>query len=143
MILVDTSVWVDHLRAGDAALLELLNRSQVQMHPFVLGELAFGNLRSRGEVLRLLKALPQSIVASDQEVLFFIERNALMGRGIGYVDAHLLAAVVLGGSTQLWTRDKHLQSVAEALNLAYGETSRPFIGRHFAVRSQIIRAQAL
>jgi hypothetical protein len=85
-----------------------------------------GNLRSRGEVLRLLKALPQAIVASDQEMLFFIERNALMGRGIGYVDAHLLAAVVLGGSTQLWTRDKHLQSVAEALNLAYGETNRPF-----------------
>lgn len=121
MILVDTSVWVDHLRAGDAALGERLNHSQVLMHPFVLGELACGNLRSRGEVLRLLKALPQAIVASDEEVLFFIERNALMGRGIGYVDAHLLAAVALGGSTQLWTRDKRLRSVAEALNLAYGE----------------------
>ena len=121
MILVDTSVWIDHLRAGDAALGELLNHSQVLMHPFVLGELACGNLRSRGEVLRLFKALPQAIVASHEEVLFFIERNALMGRGIGYVDAHLLGAVALGGSTQLWTRDKHLRSVAEALNLAYGE----------------------
>jgi predicted nucleic acid-binding protein len=121
MILVDTSVWVDHLRGGDAVLGERLNRSQVQMHPFVLGELACGNLHNRGEVLRLLKALPQAIVASDEEVLFFIQRNALMGQGIGYVDAHLLAAVALGGSAQLWTRDKRLRSVAKALNLAYGE----------------------
>ncbi len=121
MILVDTSVWVDHLRTGDAALAELLNLSQVLMHPFVVGELACGNLHNRSEVLRLLKDLPQVAVASDEEVLFFIERNALMGLGIGYVDAHLLAAVTLGGSTQLWTRDKRLRSVAEALNLAYGE----------------------
>lgn len=121
MILVDTSVWVDHLRAGDAALGALLNRSQVLMHPFVLGELACGNLRNRDEVLRLLKDLPQAPVASDEEVLFFVERNALMGRGIGYVDAHLLAAVTLGGSMYVWTRDKRLRSVAEALELAYGE----------------------
>jgi len=121
VILVDTSVWVDHLRAGDPVLGERLNRSQVQMHPFVLGELACGNLRNRGELLRLLKALPQAIVASDEEVLFFIERNALMGQGIGYVDAHLLAAAALGGSTPLWTRDKRLRSVAAALNLAHGE----------------------
>ena len=121
MILVDTSVWVDHLRAGDAALGERLNHSQVLIHPFVLGEIACGNLRSRDEVLRLLKALPQAIVASHEEVLFFIERNALMGRGIGYVDAHLLAAAALGGSTQLWTRDKRLRSVAAALNLACSE----------------------
>lgn len=121
MILVDTSVWVDHLRAGDAALGALLNRSQVLMHPFVLGELACGNLRNRSEVLRLLKNLPQAPVASDEEVLFFIERNMLMGRGIGYVDAHLLAAVTLGGSMHLWTRDRRLRSVAESLELAYGE----------------------
>jgi hypothetical protein len=80
-----------------------------------------GRTRALSEVLRLLKDLPQAIVASDEEVLFFIERNTLMGRGIGYVDAHLLAAVTLGGSTRLWTRDKRLRSVAEALNLAYGE----------------------
>ena len=121
MILVDTSVWVDHLRAGDAALEGLLNGSQVLMHPFVLGELACGNLRKRGEVLALLKDLPPAMVASDEEVLFFIERNTLMGRGIGYVDAHLLAAVALVPSTQLWTRDNRLRSVAEALNLAFGE----------------------
>lgn len=121
MILVDTSVWIDHLRAGDAALEALLNRSQVLMHPFVLGELACGNLHNRGEVLRLLRDLPQAAGASNEEVLFFIERNALMGRGIGYVDAHLLAAVTLAGSTRLWTRDRRLRSVAETLKLAYGQ----------------------
>ncbi|MDZ7663014.1 type II toxin-antitoxin system VapC family toxin [Thiohalophilus sp.] len=120
MILVDTSVWVDHLRVGDATLEELLNHTRVLMHPFVLGELACGNLRNRGEVLQLLGDLPQATVASDAEVLFFIERHMLMGRGIGYVDAHLLAAVTLAGSTQLWTRDKRLRATAETLNLAYG-----------------------
>ena len=121
MILVDTSVWIDHLRAGDTGLGALLNRGQVLMHPFVLGELACGNLRNRDEVLRLVKNLPQALVASYDEVLFFIERNALMGRGIGYVDGHLLAAVTLGGSTRLWTRDKRLRSVAETLEVGYGE----------------------
>ena len=119
MILVDTSVWVDHLRAGDAELAALLNGSHVLMHPFVLGELACGNLRNRTEVLALLKDLPRAAVATDEEVLFFIERHALMGRGIGYVDAHLLAAVTLGGGTRLWTRDKRLRTVADALALAY------------------------
>jgi predicted nucleic acid-binding protein len=83
MILVDTSVWVDHLRAGDEDLSTLLNNSQVLMHPFVLGELACGNLRNREMVLRLLKDLPHAALATDDEVLFFIERHALMGRGIG------------------------------------------------------------
>jgi hypothetical protein len=121
MILVDTSVWVDHLRAGVEALAAHLDGSRVLMHPFVLGELACGNLRNRGELLALLKDLPQAAVASDAEVLFFIERHALMGRGIGYLDAHLLAAVALDGAAQLWTRDKRLRSVADTLNLAHGE----------------------
>jgi len=119
MILVDTSVWVDHLRAGDEDLVYLLNHSQVLMHPFVLGELACGNLRNRNEVLALLKDLPQATVATDDEVLFFIERHALTGRGIGYVDAHVLAAVILRGATWLWTRDKRLRTVADSLELAY------------------------
>lgn len=119
MILADTSVWVDHLCAGDAELAALLNGSQVLMHPCVLGELACGNLRNRTEVLALLKDLPRAAVATDEEVLFFIERHALMGRGIGYVDAHLLAAVTLGGGARLWTRDKRLRTVADALALAY------------------------
>ena len=121
MILVDTSVWIDHLRAGDAELAALLNGSQVLMHPFVLGELACGNLHNRVEVLALLKNLPQAVLANDEEVLFFIERHTLMGRGIGYVDAHLLAAVTLSGVTKIWTRDKRLRAVADALALAYGK----------------------
>lgn len=119
MILVDTSVWIDHLRAGDVDLATLLNGSQVLMHPFVLGELACGNLRNRNEVLALLKDLPRAAVATDDEVLFFIERHTLMGRGIGYVDAHLLAAVTLGDSARLWTRDKRLRAVADSLALSY------------------------
>ena len=119
MILVDTSVWVDHLRSGDDALATLLDAAGVLMHPFVLGELACGNLRNRKEVLGLLKDLPQATAARDDEVLFFIERQALMGRGIGYVDAHLLAAASLGGSARLWTRDKRLHAVAQGLGLAY------------------------
>lgn len=121
MILVDTSIWIDHLRVGDAELAVLLNRSQVLMHPFVLGELACGHLRNRVEVLALLKDLPRAAVATDEEVMFYIERHALMGRGIGYVDAHLLAAVTLDGVTRIWTRDKRLRAVADALLLAYGK----------------------
>jgi len=123
MILVDTSVWVDHLRVGDESLSALLNGTRVMMHPFVLGELACGNLRHRTEVLTLLKALPQATVARDEEVLFFIERQALMGRGIGYVDVHLLAAVALDGASRLWTRDKRLHALAGELGLAYS----PFV----------------
>lgn len=123
MILVDTSVWVEHLRTGDPGLATLLNSSQVLMHPFVLGELACGNLRQRAELLRLLKDLPQSTVARDEEVLFFIERHRLMGRGIGYVDAHLLAAVALDGAARLWTHDKRLQVLAVELGLMYRPAS--------------------
>ena len=121
MILVDTSVWIDYLRAGDAVLATMLNSSQVLMHPFVLGELACGNLRNRTEVLALLNRLPRAALATDAEVLFFIEQHALMGRGIGYVDVHLLAAVALDGATRIWTRDNRLQTVADALALAYGK----------------------
>jgi predicted nucleic acid-binding protein len=119
MILVDTSAWVNHLRSGDEGLVDLLNATQVLMHAFVLGELACGNLRQRAELLRLLKNLPQAAVARDEEVLFFIERRGLMGRGIGYVDAHLLAAVALDGGARLWTRDRRLQTLAEELGMAY------------------------
>ena len=119
MILVDTSVWVDHLRTGDESLAALLNSSQVSTHPFVVGELACGNLQKRAEVLALLSELPQTTVAHDDEVLYFIERQELMGRGIGYVDNHLLAAVALDGSARLWTRDKRLRAVAEALGLSH------------------------
>jgi predicted nucleic acid-binding protein len=119
MILVDTSVWVDHLRDGTPALAAALEQGRVLTHPFVLGELACGNLKNRGEVLQLLGELPAAPMATDPEALDFIERRALMGRGIGYVDVHLLASVALAGTAQLWTRDKRLAAVAADLELAY------------------------
>ena len=121
MMLVDTSVWIDHFRQGDAALTTALEAGQVWMHSFVLGELACGNLRSRVEVLSLLQALRPMPLSTDKEVLFFIDQHELMGRGIGYVDVHLLASARLGG-TLLWTRDKRLHAVAAEMGLAHAET---------------------
>jgi len=121
VILVDKSVWVDHLRSGDERLADLLNTGQVLMHPFVRGELACGNLRQRTEILSLLNDLPEISVARDEEVLFYIERHELMGRGIGYIDAHLLAAVALEAGTRLWTRDKRLGKLAKTLGIAHVE----------------------
>lgn len=119
MILVDTSVWIDHLRRGNSELSRLLEATQVMAHPFVVGEMACGNLVNRVEVLQLLGDLPAATVASDSEVLFFIDRHRLMGRGIGYIDAHLLAAVSLTAHARLWTRDRRLAAVAGELGLAY------------------------
>lgn len=124
MILVDTSVWVDHLRAGDKALAALLETGMVLAHPFVIGELALGNLRQRAVVLGALADLPQASVATDGEVLHFIDRHALYGRGIGYVDIHLLASVRLTASAALWTHDKRLREVAEQLSLAMVRPAR-------------------
>ena len=118
MILADTSVWVDHLRASDKALVASLDAGMVLAHPFVTGELALGNLRQREFVLQALADLPHADVATDAEVLHFIERHALFGRGIGYIDAHLLAAVQLTAGTELWTNDKRLHGVAVQLGLA-------------------------
>ncbi len=119
MILVDTSVWVDHLRKGDRGLAELLTASKVLMHPFVIGELACGNLRKRDQILALLTDLPRAAVATAEEVLFFIEQRTLMGRGLGYVDVHLLASVALYGTVRLWTRDKRLRSAADSLGVVH------------------------
>ena len=121
MILADTSVWIDHLRAGEPALAAALEGGQVLIHPFVLGELACGNLRNRREVLDLLGRLPVAPVATDTEALAFIERRGLMGRGIGYIDVHLLAAVALEGTARLWTRDRRLAAVADELSLSFTE----------------------
>lgn len=118
MILVDTSVWIRHLRSEVRKLTTLLNGDKVRMHPMVVGELACGNLRNRKEILSLLGRLPRMLVANDDEVLFFIERHQLMGSGIGYVDAHLLAATALTQSARLWTQDLRLAQVARKLNLA-------------------------
>ncbi|HLH94566.1 MAG TPA: type II toxin-antitoxin system VapC family toxin [Xanthobacteraceae bacterium] len=118
MILADTSVWVDHLRAGDKALAALLDAGRVLAHPFVIGELALGNLHQREIVLKALADLPHASVATDAEVLHFVERHALSGRGIGYIDAHLLAAVALTAGAELWTKDKRLHGVAVQLGSA-------------------------
>jgi predicted nucleic acid-binding protein len=117
MILVDTSVWIDHLRTGDERLIELLDSSQVLAHPFIIGELACGNLHKRDDVLRLLNDLPQAAVASQEEVLHFIEHNKLMGQGTGYIDAHLLASTALTDTALIWTCDKRLQKIARKLKL--------------------------
>ena len=111
MILVDTSVWIDHLRSADHTLVHFLEAGQVLVHPFVIGELALGNLKHRATLLASLQALPRVPVATDDETLHFIERHALFGLGIGYIDVHLLATAKLAASS-LWTRDKRLQAVA-------------------------------
>jgi predicted nucleic acid-binding protein len=118
MVLVDTTVWVDHLRAGDKALAALLDAGTVLTHPFVIGEIALEHLNPRAVILRTLSNLPKAAVATDVEVLTFIETHKLFALGIGYVDAHLLAAVQLDAGAKLWTRDARLRKVAERLGLA-------------------------
>jgi len=118
VILVDTSVWVDHLRAGNQDLAARLDAGQVLAHSFVLGELALAPLRQREPLLALLADLPQAVVATEPEVLAFITSHALPGQGIGYVDAHLLAATSLTQDATLWTQDKRLQAIAVRLGLA-------------------------
>jgi predicted nucleic acid-binding protein len=116
--MVDTSVWIDHLRANNDALVALLDAGAVLAHPFVTGELALGQLRQRATVLTALSDLPQAGVATDAEILAFIDHHAIFGRGIGYVDAHLLAAVRLTAGAELWTNDRRLHRVAEEFGLA-------------------------
>jgi len=118
VILVDTSVWVDHLRSGDRRLVHLLDAKQVLIHPIVIGEIALGILPQRSLTLDTLRLLPKVVVAAHEEVLDFIERYRLFGSGIGYIDVHLLAAARLTAGTGLWTRDKSLRDVAQRLALA-------------------------
>lgn len=115
MVLVDTSIWIDHFRKGEPSLVRLLQQNQVLMHPFVRGELACGNLKNRIGILSMLNDLPAAVVASDQEVMEFIERYQLFGVGLGFVDVHLLAATALTGTARLWTLDRALRTVAEQL----------------------------
>lgn len=118
MILVDSSVWIDHLRSADADLTALLNHGQVLSHPFVIGELTLGSLRQRANIIGALQDLPKAVVADEAEVLAFIDRHVLFGRGIGYIDAHLLASVRLTADAALWTRDKRLHETASDLGIA-------------------------
>ncbi len=123
MILVDTSVWVDYLRGGDQAMVSLLESEQVCSHDFVIGELACGNLQNRAEILELLRSLPRLVTATESETFFLIDNRHLMGRGIGYIDVHLLAATIAGGA-RLWTKDKVLKVVAEETNCAHPAQQR-------------------
>ncbi len=118
MILVDTNVWIKHFRESDTDLIEQLNIGFVTCHPFIIGELASGNLGNRAEILMLLQALPSTPVVEPTEILNFIENNSLMGRGLGYVDIHLLASAILG-NVALWTFDRRLHEAATALRVAY------------------------
>ncbi|HRU07467.1 MAG TPA: type II toxin-antitoxin system VapC family toxin [Candidatus Brocadiia bacterium] len=117
MVLVDTSVWVDHFHKSSAGLVALLEDGEVAVHPFVIGELACGILRNRDEILGLFRTLPQSPRADDNEVLFFIDRHSLAGRGLGLIDIHLLASAQMAGH-RLWTADRRLRAAAQRLRLA-------------------------
>lgn len=117
MLLVDTSLWIDMFRRGEPGLVDALGADLVEMHPMVLGELALGNLSSRSRTLSDLASLPMAAVASDDELVDCIDRRGLHGRGIGYVDAHLLASCLISGST-LWTRDRRLHGVAVDVGVA-------------------------
>lgn len=116
-MLVDTSVWVDHFRRHDPALAKLLDHGEVECHPFVIGELACGNLRHRAEILMLLRRLPHTPVVEHDEALAFIERHRLMGTGLGWFDVHLLASALLAG-TSLWSRDRRLAAAASRLGIS-------------------------
>lgn len=118
MVLVDTSVWVSHLRHGKVGLRALLDNARVACHPFIVGELACGNLANRAEILALLQALPVAAHVEQKEVLMFIEGHRLMGKGLGYIDVHLLASALLTG-VPLWTQDKRLHAVSQALGVSY------------------------
>jgi predicted nucleic acid-binding protein len=121
MVLVDTSVWVSHLRDGNAELANLLNDGRVLCHPLIVGELACGNLKDRAVILSFLQLLPMSIEAEHDEVLSFIENNRLMGKGVGYVDVHLITSAVLT-DVPVWTLDKKLAQAADGLYIKYLKT---------------------
>ena len=118
MVMVDTSVWVAHLRHGDIGLVALLQSGRVVCHPFIVGELACGNLRNRSEIISLLQRLPGAIPAGHEEVMYFIHHHGIMEKGLGYIDMHLLAAARLTG-VPLWTLDKRLNEVAITLGVAH------------------------
>jgi hypothetical protein len=117
VILVDTSIWVDHTHKADRELENLLRMRQVMVHPFVMGEVALGSLSGRTALLDYLSGLRRTRTATDDEVLHLVEEWQLWGTGIGYIDAHLLASVLLTPTTRLWTRDKRLKAMAEQLSL--------------------------
>ena len=119
-VLVDTSVWVEFIREGNAQLSELLQKGRVLMHDMVIGEIACGSAPSRKERLQAMDNLPKITMAEHSEVLRFIDKHRLFGCGVGYVDNHLLAACILQADCALWSRDKRLCAAAERLGIAFG-----------------------
>ena len=122
MILADSSVWIDHLIVEDPHLVSMLDQQEILIHPMVIGELACGNMRDRADMMRLFRRLPKILAASHDEVLFLIEYHQMMGRGIGFIDAHLLASTAMTPSTRLWTNDRRLMVLSSELGVAYGLT---------------------
>ncbi|MBI2860527.1 MAG: type II toxin-antitoxin system VapC family toxin [Chloroflexi bacterium] len=118
MVLVDTSVWVLHLREGNAKLEKLLNSGRVMCHRFIIGEIACGNIKNRTQILTLLQLLPLATQAKHEEVMEFIEANKLMGRGLGYIDMHLSASARLTG-IPIWTLDKKLDETTRELGISF------------------------
>ena len=118
-VLVDTSIWIDHLREKDEQLISLLKQNQVLMHPMIRGELACGCLHNRNQLLSLLKNLPQVPEATHDEALYCLEKHELMGKGIGFIDLHLLASSFLAKDTFLWTRDRRLHKLALLLKVSW------------------------
>ncbi len=120
MILADTSVWIGHFRSGNQELHQRLSQGQIVIHPFIIAELALGSLKERAKTLALLDLLPQVRVAQMDEIRTLIEARHLYGLGIGLTDAHLIASVLIKPPTLLWTKDKQLRKVAEALGIQAG-----------------------
>ena len=123
MVLADTSIWIDHLRVGEPILSDLLDQGSVLSHPWIIGEIALGHLRDRAEVLGLLGALPEAVVASDEEIRWLIEREALHGTGTGYVDAQILASARLTPGARIWTRDRRLAGQAARLGRGFDQVA--------------------
>ena len=118
MVIVDTAVWIDHIRRPLAPLAQLLAEGEIVQHPMITGEIALGSIKPREALLRFLQLLPSTLISTDADVLVFIDEQRLFGTGIGYVDAHLLAACINGGH-KLWTRDKRLAAQADRLAVSY------------------------
>jgi predicted nucleic acid-binding protein len=118
MILVDSSIWIDHFRTGDMHLYALLKAEKIIIHTFVVGELSLGHMPRYDDIMTMLTDLPTIPIADDAEVRHMIRSNKLFGKGIGYVDAHLLASLLLSPRHTLWTRDKRLHGMASAFGVA-------------------------
>lgn len=121
MILVDTSVWIDHLRSGNTELSHLLTSSRVLMHPMIIGELACGNLRNRNTLISLWQTLSPITQASHTEALALLNAHNLMGKGIGFIDLHLLASVLLTPGALLWTMDRRLNNIAQTCSVSFAK----------------------